>query len=26
MNCPKCKSSSHKKNGMAAGRQRYKCH
>ncbi|MDY0388178.1 MAG: IS1 family transposase, partial [Methanolobus sp.] len=25
MNCPKCKSSSHKKNGMAAGRQRYKC-
>jgi|GEM_PF-583429 len=23
---PKCKSSSHKKNGMATGRQRYKCH
>ena len=26
MNCPKCKSSSHKKNGMTAGRQRYQCH
>ena len=26
MNCPRCKSSSHKKNGMTAGRQRYKCH
>ncbi|MDY0388785.1 MAG: IS1 family transposase, partial [Methanolobus sp.] len=26
MNCPRCKSSSHKKNGMAASRQRYKCH
>ncbi|MDY0388123.1 MAG: IS1 family transposase, partial [Methanolobus sp.] len=26
MNCPRCKSSSHKKNGMTAGLQRYKCH
>nr|WP_321497376.1 IS1 family transposase [uncultured Methanolobus sp.] len=26
MNCPKCKSSNHKKNGKVGGRQRYKCH
>ncbi|WP_129596577.1 IS1 family transposase [Methanohalophilus profundi] len=26
MNCPKCKSSNHKKNGKVDGRQRYKCH
>lgn len=26
MNCPKCKSSNHKKNGIVGGRQRYKCH
>jgi transposase len=26
MNCPKCKSSNHKKNGKVNGRQRYKCH
>ncbi len=26
MNCPKCNSSSHKKNGIVGGRQRYKCH
>ena len=26
MNCPKCKSSSHRKNGIVSGRQRYKCH
>lgn len=26
MNCPRCKSSSHKKNGKIVGRQRYKCH
>ena len=26
MNCPRCKSSSHKKNGRTGGRQRYKCH
>ncbi|WP_157196689.1 IS1 family transposase [Methanococcoides burtonii] len=26
MNCPRCKSSSHKKNGKIDGRQRYKCH
>lgn len=26
MNCPKCKSSSHRKNGIVNGRQRYKCH
>jgi transposase len=25
MNCPKCKSSAHKKNGKVDGRQRYKC-
>ena len=26
MNCPRCKSSNHKKNGIVGGRQRYKCH
>jgi transposase len=26
MNCPRCKSSNHKKNGIVDGRQRYKCH
>jgi transposase len=26
MNCPRCKSSSHRKNGIVDGRQRYKCH
>ena len=26
MDCPKCKSSNHKKNGIINGRQRYKCH
>ncbi len=26
MNCPRCNSSSHKKNGIVGGRQRYKCH
>jgi transposase len=26
MNCPRCKSTSHKKNGKTGGRQRYKCH
>nr|WP_082089470.1 hypothetical protein [Methanosarcina horonobensis] len=26
MNCPRCKSSIHKKNGIVNGRQRYKCH
>ena len=26
MNCPRCKSSNRKKNGIVAGRQRYKCH
>ncbi len=26
MNCPKCNSSSHNKNGIVGGRQRYKCH
>ncbi|MCO5381829.1 MAG: IS1 family transposase [Methanosarcina barkeri] len=26
MNCPKCNSSSHKKNGIVFGRQRYKCY
>jgi len=26
MNCPKCKSSNHKKNGIVGERQRYKCH
>jgi len=25
MNCPRCKSSTHKKNGIVGGRQRYKC-
>ncbi len=25
MNCPKCNSSSHKKNGIVGGHQRYKC-
>src|SRR3989304_3628663 len=25
MNCPKCNSANHVKNGMASGRQRYKC-
>ncbi|WP_449288720.1 transposase-like zinc-binding domain-containing protein [Methanosarcina mazei] len=24
MNCPRCKSSNHKKNGIVCGRQRYK--
>jgi transposase len=26
MDCPKCKSSNHKKNGIVGERQRYKCH
>jgi transposase len=26
MNCPKCKSSNNKKNGIVGERQRYKCH
>jgi len=26
MNCPRCKSSTHYKNGLVGGRQRYKCH
>ena len=26
MNCPRCKSSTHHKNGLVGGRQRYKCH
>jgi len=26
MNCPKCKSPNHKKNGKISGRQRYQCH
>ncbi|WP_394298281.1 IS1 family transposase [Methanosarcina barkeri] len=26
MNCPRCNSSTHKKNGIVFGRQRYKCH
>jgi len=26
MNCPRCNSSTHKKNGIVGGRQRYKCH
>jgi transposase len=26
MNCPRCKSSNHKKNGKISGRQRYQCH
>ncbi|MDP2216702.1 MAG: IS1 family transposase, partial [Methanolobus sp.] len=26
MNCPKCKSSNHKKNGKVDERQRYKCY
>jgi transposase len=25
MNCPRCTSSTHKKNGIVCGRQRYKC-
>ncbi|MDD3873747.1 MAG: IS1 family transposase, partial [Methanosarcina sp.] len=25
MNCPRCNSSTHKKNGIVFGRQRYKC-
>jgi transposase-like protein len=25
MNCPKCNSSNHKKNGIVGERQRYKC-
>ncbi len=25
MNCPRCKSPDHKKNGKTSGRQRYKC-
>ena len=25
MNCPKCNSSTYKKNGLVGGRQRYKC-
>ena len=25
MNCPKCKSENHVKNGIVSGRQRYKC-
>lgn len=25
MNCPRCKSPDHKKNGLVGGRQRYKC-
>ena len=25
MNCPRCKSPDHKKNGLVDGRQRYKC-
>jgi transposase-like protein len=25
MNCPRCNSSTHKKNGIVGGRQRYKC-
>lgn len=25
MNCPRCKSSNHKKSGKVDGRQRYKC-
>jgi transposase len=26
MNCPRCKSSNRKKNGIVGGRQRYQCH
>ncbi len=26
MNCPRCKSTNHKKNGKISERQRYKCH
>jgi transposase-like protein len=26
MNCPRCNSSTHKKNGIVSGRQRYKCY
>ncbi|AAM05559.1 conserved hypothetical protein [Methanosarcina acetivorans C2A] len=26
MNCPRCESSNHTKNGIVCGRQRYKCH
>ena len=26
MNCPRCKGSNHKKNGIVSGRQRFKCH
>ena len=26
MDCPRCKSTTHKKNGLVGGRQRYKCH
>jgi transposase-like protein len=26
MDCPRCNSSTHKKNGIVDGRQRYKCH
>ena len=26
MNCPRCHSSNHTKNGIVCGRQRYKCH
>ncbi len=26
MNCPRCKSSTHHKNGLVGGRQRFKCH
>ncbi|MDD2338889.1 MAG: IS1 family transposase [Methanosarcina sp.] len=26
MDCPRCNSSTHKKNGIVFGRQRYKCH
>jgi transposase len=26
MNCPRCKSSNHKKNGKISERQRYQCH
>ncbi|MDD4522400.1 MAG: IS1 family transposase [Methanosarcina sp.] len=26
MNCPRCNSSTHKKNGIVFGRQRYKCY
>lgn len=26
MNCPRCNSYTHKKNGIVCGRQHYKCH